>query len=114
MKFHELSDVLPIHDTIRYEILGTDIGGFIKVRGIDESDIANLDVLAISFSTGLVTLKPLTYKLSALEQDTVNEVAEMIGKVQDFTQEQLLQEIYNIVKHKFNKKTLIFTIMKNY
>lgn len=118
MKFHELSDVLPIHGTIRYEILGTNIRGFIKTQTIDKSDISNLDVLAISFNENLVTLKPLTYKLLALEQENENEVVKIIGEIQDFTQdftqEQLLQEIANIVKHKFNKKTLRFTINKNY
>ena len=114
MKFYELSNVLPINETIKYEILGTNIGGFIKIQAIDKSDIANLDVVAISFNEGLVTLKPLTYNLLALEQETANEVVEIIGEIQGFTQEQLLQEIDNIVKHKFNKKTLRFTITKNY
>lgn len=113
MKFHELSNVLPIHDTIRYEILGTNIEGFIKVQSIDKSDIANLDVLAISFSEGLVTLKPLTYKLLVLEQKDINGIAKMNGEIKDVTQEQLLQEMYHIVRHKFNEKVLTFTIIKN-
>ena len=113
MKFSELSDVLPIYEEIKYEILGTDIAGIVKVSNIGESRYANHHVMAISFKEGLITLKDITYNL--LIKNSNNIYDETINyNLKELTQKDLIDVILNTIKNNFTSDTLSFTINKNY
>lgn len=80
MKFYELSDVLPIHHQIRYEVYGINVKGIINVEDIYQSEFAIYEVLAISFEQNLVTLKALTYDVLISQRADTFDTPKTIGE----------------------------------